>query len=84
MGDIGSQLHIVKVAHVDPMRHSGPSTIPGHTHLRVMLIDILGQMINLHRIGIPTHQADTCDVSAILGDEAIHRVSIQFLSLILP
>ena len=47
-------------------------------------MDVFRQEVNLHRIGIASHEGDTGDVVAKLFDESIDSFGIQRLPDVLP
>ena len=56
MIDVRTYLDIVEVRLVNNRRYANATTIPCHMKLRIILVNVLGQLVNSLRVGITTHE----------------------------
>ena len=76
MTDIGTYLDVVEIRDIDNARNTNAPAVPCYMEPRILLMDILRQLIDELRFGIAAHKGNTGNVISILGNEIVNRASI--------
>ena len=75
--DEGSDLDVVEVLLVDEGGDDGLAAIPGDLEVGVLLVDVLCQEVDAHRVAVAAHEGDAGDVVAVFPDEGIDGIGIE-------
>ena len=73
MSDIRAHLDIVKLAPVGLSCYPEPATIPAHTVMGIVGVDVSSQLAEILRVGITAHKANAGDVGTKFLDKLIER-----------
>ncbi len=77
MADVWANLDVIEVLLVDDVGHAQTTTVPSDMELRMVLVDVLCQLVNGLGVGITAHKGDTSDVSTVLTDKIVNGICGQ-------
>jgi len=84
VADEGANLYIVEIVFGDKGRDDSLTAVPRHLELRILLMDILCQLVDTPGIAVAAHEGDAGEVGAVLIDEVVDGIRIQRQSDVLP
>ena len=82
--DEGADLDIVKVLLIDGGGDNGTAAVPGYTQLRILLVDVLCQLVHTPWVAVATHEGYASEVLAVFLDEIVDSIGVQRQADILP
>ena len=74
--DEGADLDVVEVIFIDGGGDDGAAAVPGYTQLRILLVDVLCQLVHTPGVAVATHKGDTGEVLAVFIPEVIDGVGV--------
>ena len=84
MLDIWAYLDIIEISFVDNRGNTNASAVPSHMELRMVLVDILRQLVDTLGVGITTHKGYTGNVGTILRNEIIDGIGVKRQTDVFP
>ena len=82
--DVRTNLDVVKVLLVDHRGNADATAVPCHMELRMVLVDVLRQLVDAARVGIAAHEGDAGDVGTILRHEVVDGIGIERHADVVP
>ena len=83
MFDVGSHLDVVEVVLVDGVVDAQPAAVPPHSHARMFLADMRGEVVDRLRLSVTAHQADTRHESVVVSNQLIEGIRGQRVAEVL-
>ena len=83
MFDVGPHLDIVEVVLVDGVIDAQTAAVPSHSHARMLLADMSGEVVDRLRLCVTAHQTDTGHESVVVSNQLIKGICGQRVAEVL-
>ena len=83
MFDVGSHLDVVEVVLVDGVVDAQTAAVPPHSHPRMLLADVCGEVVDRLRLSITAHQTDTRHEPVVVSNQLIEGIRGQRVAEVL-
>ena len=80
----GADLDVVEVFLVDGSGDDGTAAVPSYPQLRILLVDVLCQLVHTPGVAVTAHKGDTREVLAVFIYKVIDGIRVQRQTYVLP